>query len=107
MLFADAGDEIRYHVFLCGGPRCTVHDLPRLLGCLERAIWDAELEEVVTIDMGNCLGHCTQGPNLMVFPGSYRYTNLTTEHIGQIVTQHLVGGVPVAHLLDAPVPSEF
>lgn len=67
---------------------------------LDQAVWDSELEDQVELCVGNCLGRCDHGPNLMIFPGSYRYTHVNAAAIAQIVAEHLLHGEPVADLLE-------
>lgn len=100
-------DETKqYRVYLCGGARCGPHSQPVLLDTLELALWDHELDDKVELRVSGCQSRCSDGPNLMIYPGPYYYTHLTRAAIEQIVEQHLGQDQPVQTLLDqsAPLP---
>ena len=82
----------RSHVLVCGGTPCE------LGGC--RAVKDrliAEIarhglaQEIRVLETG-CLGPCSQGPIIIVYPEGTIYANLTTEDVPVIVQEHLLKG---------------
>lgn len=91
-----------YRLYLCGGPRCSLHNLVELHCTFDLAVWEHELCDQVEIYIGTCLGRCDHAPNVMVFPGSYRYTHLDRAAIQRIVERHLLHDEPVTELLDTP-----
>lgn len=95
-------DEYQYRVHLCGGPRCTPKGLTALHHHLESELWDRELDTVVETHISGCQDYCDYGPNMIVWPGPYRYVGLTSAAITEIIEQHLMRGEPVQHLLARP-----
>jgi (2Fe-2S) ferredoxin len=94
------------HVFVCGNRRETGH--PR--GCCDpaggetlhrlfkAAAADRGLARRVRVNKAGCLDQCEHGPTVVVYPEAVWYGGVTPDDIGEIVDQHLVGGVPVARL---------
>ncbi|NJK78407.1 MAG: (2Fe-2S) ferredoxin domain-containing protein [Chloroflexaceae bacterium] len=92
-------DQSTYRVYLCGGSNCGLLNMPTLLRYLEDMVWEHGLDSLVEIRVSGCQGRCAYGPNLMVYPGRYRYAALTHERLKQIVRQHLAAGHPVREYL--------
>lgn len=69
---------------------------------LELEIWDRGLDTAVEVCVGGCQDQCDYGPNMIVWPGPYRYAALTRQALTRIVEQHLLNGEPVASLLAHP-----
>jgi (2Fe-2S) ferredoxin len=73
---------------------------------LEAAVERAGLTGKVEITASTCRNRCEIGPSLNVYPGPYFYREVTPEAIQRIVTEHLVGGVPVEdHLVKIALPN--
>ncbi len=89
-----------YRVYLCGGANCRPHSVPTLHHLLERCIWRHGLAQQVAVLVGTCQNRCGSAPNLVIFPGSYRYCMLTPATIERIVAEHLAQGTPIATLLE-------
>ena len=48
----------------------------------------------------DCLGHCGNGPMVLVLPDAVWYSHVRPGDVGAIAAQHLHHGQPVAALLD-------
>ncbi len=96
-----------YHVFVCaqqrpaGHPRgsCGEKGAAGLLPVLSQSIMKRQLTNQVSIVPTACLGPCTVGANLLVFPGAHLYSGIAPADVDHIVEQHLQSGNPVADML--------
>lgn len=94
------------HVFVCTQNRPPQH--PRgscaAKGSTEvlQAFW-AELQkrqayEQVAVTYSGCLGPCSGGANVLVYPEGVLYSGVASTDVAEIFTSHLENGVPVSHL---------
>lgn len=91
--------EHRHQVLLCRGPRCTALGSDAtaeatILGLMRAGLGD---DDVLVTHTG-CQFPCNQAPVLSVQPDDVWYGGVDPAAAEQIVTEHLLGGVPVAAL---------
>ncbi|MDA8231264.1 MAG: (2Fe-2S) ferredoxin domain-containing protein [Magnetospirillum sp.] len=98
----------KYHAFVCsqsrpeGHPRgcCTSRGggqklFERLVAVMnERNLWG----EGVSVAQSSCLGFCSFGPAMVVYPEGVWYQPTRAEDIDEIVQSHFVEGKPVDRL---------
>lgn len=94
------------HVFVCTQSRPAGH--PRgscgERGC--REVWEAFLDEMeqrqlfdkIAITNTGCLGPCSVGANVLVYPEGVMYGKVSAADVAEIFESHLVGDVPVTRL---------
>ncbi|MFN4062640.1 (2Fe-2S) ferredoxin domain-containing protein [Azoarcus communis] len=46
-----------------------------------------------------CLGPCTSGPNVLVYPEGLMYSGVAASDIATIIDEHLIGDKPVERLM--------
>lgn len=46
-----------------------------------------------------CIGPCSNGPSVLVYPEGVMYSGVTASDIGAIIDEHLIGDRPVERLL--------
>jgi (2Fe-2S) ferredoxin len=100
------------HVFVCSQNRPSGH--PRgscgAKGCAEvvdefmKQWQQRQMFAQVMVTPSGCIGPCSQGPNVLVYPEGIMYSNVSKADVAVIFDEHLVGGVPVERL---KAPSEI
>jgi len=91
--------HIRCHVMVCTGTGCASSASPEILAAFEKEIKRCKLQDEVQIIKTGCLGLCSEGPNVMVFPEGACYSHVTPEDVPEIVEEHLLKGRIVTRLL--------
>jgi (2Fe-2S) ferredoxin len=98
------------HVFVCtqsrppGHPRSSCGER----GCntvFEEFLWHLQqrnLYNQVQVTATGCLGPCSEGPNVLVYPEGVMYGRVGKDDVAEIYASHLEGGVPVERLLMMP-----
>jgi (2Fe-2S) ferredoxin len=97
----------RRHVFVCVNDRpdgargcCAGRGSTEVLAALRLALaGDEALWETTAVTECGCLGPCTEGPTLVVYPEGTWYSHVRTEDVDEIVREHLAAGRPVERLL--------
>lgn len=100
------------HVFICVQNRPPGH--PRG-SCSERGCADVMDEFLFQLQQRNCydkiaitntgcIGPCTTGPNVLVYPEGIMYGGVSKDDVNEIIESHLLGDTPVARL---KVPEEI
>jgi (2Fe-2S) ferredoxin len=56
------------------------------------------LFEKIALTSTGCLGPCTIGPNVLVYPEGILYGQVKKDDVKTIIDAHLLGGVPVERL---------
>lgn len=87
----------RHQVFLCRGPRCSAQGADESAEALIMALMRAGLgDDDVLLTPTGCQFPCNQAPVVSVQPDDVWYGGVDAGAVEQIVSQHLVGGIPVA-----------
>ena len=94
------------HVFVCSQSRPSGH--PRgscgEKGCREvvdefmKQWQQRQLFTQVVVTPTGCLGPCSMGSSVLVYPEGIMYGNVTTADVSLIFDEHLIGGKPVERL---------
>ena len=86
-------------VLVCAGGACISAGEKSVKQVLEDEIKKYGLDEVVRIVETGCIGSCTLGPIVVVYPEGVFYKKVTPESAKKIVEEHLLKGRIVEELL--------
>lgn len=100
------------HVFVCVQNRPLGHPRPScsLKNCAEVAeefFWhlqQRQLFDKVQVTTTSCLGPCSEGPSVLVYPEGVMYGGVSKEDVATIFEEHLQNDQPVERL---KVSTEF
>lgn len=98
------------HLFICVQNRPAGHPRPSCSqkGCAEVAeefYWQHQQRQLfgtVQITTTGCLGPCSEGPSVLVYPEGVMYSRVTKADVTTIIEEHLQQGQPVERLLADP-----
>ena len=95
------------HVFFCtndredGGPCCQRFNTRAMRKYVKNKCKELGIhgEQQVRINSGGCMGRCSEGPVIVVYPEAVWYTFVDEEDLDEIIEQHLLKGQVVKRLL--------
>lgn len=96
----------KHHVFICcnqrtnGDVSCNDHGASEILDYAKERVAALKLNQpgMVRINKAGCLGRCLEGPVMVVYPEAVWYQFVDKDDVEEIITSHLVKGVPVDRL---------
>ncbi len=99
--------NFRHHIFVCVNQRPAGHPKGDCASKQSRAVFQKFQEETekrqlwgtVAVNGTTCLGPCTTGPTVVIYPEGVWYAKVRPEDVEEIMDQHVVGGRPVQRLL--------
>ena len=89
----------RAHVLVCGGTGCSSSGSATLIERFNEKIAEAGLDKEVKVIRTGCFGLCEAGPVVIVYPEGTFYSRVKPENVDEIVTEHLLKGRKVEHLV--------
>ena len=99
-------EHIKRHVFVCINQRQPGHPMGccqskgsiDLIQKLGEAVSTSNLAQDTAVAGATCLGPCTLGPTVVVYPEGVWYQGVKLEDVSEIVKEHLTNGRPVERL---------
>ena len=92
-------DIYRAHVLVCGGTGCSSSGSATLIERFNEKLAENHLEHEVKVIRTGCFGLCEAGPVVIVYPDGTFYSRVKPEDVDEIVTEHLLKGRKVEHLV--------
>ena len=94
------------HVFLCaqsrqpGHPRgsCAENGCSEVIEEFINQLQQRNCYDKIAITHTGCIGPCSMGPNVLVYPEGVMYGKVSKTDVTEIFDKHLLGGVPVDRL---------
>ncbi|MDR1786349.1 MAG: NADH-quinone oxidoreductase subunit NuoF [Spirochaetaceae bacterium] len=93
---------VTQHILVCGGTACTSTSGKEIFEQFLELTKKHGLGESVQIVQTGCFGLCERGPIVKIFPDNTFYVNVEPEDVEEIVTEQLIKGRVVKHLLYDP-----
>lgn len=95
------------HVFVCMQNRPEGHPRPACgqKNCAAVAeeffynLQQSQLFDKVQVTTTGCLGPCSEGPSVLVYPEGVMYGRVSKADVAAIFEEHLINGKPVERLL--------
>ncbi len=99
--------KYRHHIFVCINQRPPGHPKGDCASKGSRAVFQKFQEETekrqlwdsVMVNGTTCLGPCSTGPTVVVYPEGVWYGKVSVQDVEEIMDQHVLGGKPVQRLL--------
>lgn len=88
---------IEKEIILCLGKSCS--NSSSLKKLLEEKISKHSLSEKVSVISSGCLGHCGEGPVMLVLPDNIYYGELNEDKIEKITEHHILKNEPVKEFM--------
>ena len=92
-------DLFRAHVLGCGGTGCSSSGSAELIKRFEEQIAKNGLDKEVKVVRTGCFGLCEAGPVVIVYPEGTFYSRIKVDDVDEIVSEHLLKGRIVQHLI--------
>lgn len=100
----------RYQILVCGGGCCVSSGCKEIAARLEKEIETRDLSDAIRVIQTGCMGPCSLGPMMIIYPEGIFYKELVPEDIPEIVEKHILNGQVVKRLLyrlpDKDIPIE-
>ena len=86
------GDSYKRHVLVCAGTGCTSSGSVKIAAKIEELLAAKGLTDEVKVIKTGCHGLCALGPVMIIYPEAAFYSNVSMDHIEEIVEEHLANG---------------
>lgn len=93
------GRDRKASVSVCGGTGCRAYQCIEVADAIRAEVAKQGLTRKVSIKITGCPGLCELGPIVVVQPGDVFYQRVKVEDVAALVTDTVVGGKLVDHLL--------
>jgi len=95
----DERQDIATTVMVCGGTGCRASSSHAVTEAVRDELCRQGLDRSVRLCVTGCHGFCEQGPVMVIEPGNVLYCHVSPEDVFEIVSQTVMKGELVEHLL--------
>ena len=92
--------KIEKHILICGNADCASKGSIRLLRALRNILKRKKIGREVTVTRTSCMGHCGDGPTMVVYPDGIWYRGVSENDADEIVEHHIGNDRLVERLVD-------
>ncbi len=86
-------DKPKHHIFVCASTRlngtvqgvCAKKESHDILQALVEEVNDRGIEDTVMVSQMGCVGLCSMGPVVMIYPDTIWYGNVTPDDVADIM----------------------
>lgn len=97
----------KYHIFCCINERpadnpkgcCKAKGSDEILDYLKGAVHDKGLKQEIKVSASKCLGACSHGPSVVIYPEGVWYTVSTVKDAQEVLEKHILNGKIVDRLI--------
>lgn len=87
----------KHHIYFClnerksGAESCVISGSIELFDYMKLKVKEANLEDgyKIRVNKAGCLGRCSEGPVIVIYPEAIWYQCKTTNDIDEVIEQHL------------------
>lgn len=103
---APAADQVR-EVLVCGGAGCSAMGGEKIAERFREEVKKAGVSDKVNVVLTGCVGLCSKGPNVVVYPDNIGYVHVRMQDIATIVQSHFVyGEIPKDLIYDEEIEGD-
>lgn len=96
----------KYHIFCCTNERpadnpkgsCKVKGSDKILDYFKGSVHEKKLKKSVKVTSSKCLGACSHGPSVVIYPEGTWYSVSTVDDAREIIENHILNGKIVDRL---------
>ena len=91
--------KYRLRLMVCGSNDCHLTGSNEIIDEFQKQIQQRNLEDQVQVVATGCIGSCSMGPVMTVWPEDIFYMKLQPADVGEVMDSHVEGGHPVERLM--------
>ena len=93
-------EKLKHHIFVCSSSRmtgenkgfCIAHEGADILSAFVEEVQDRGLDSEIMVTNTGCLGMCSMGPIVVIYPEQFWYGKVSAEDVEEIMDALEEGG---------------
>ncbi len=91
---------LQRHILICTNADCASRGSIRTLQTLRKLLKEKGLSKGIAVTQTSCMGRCSDGPTVVVYPDGIWYHSLTDKDAEELIESHIVQGQLLSHRVD-------